>query len=134
MEMISAGQQNGQVIQLGFFESVAGLLSVGGAFLIGLLPIGASLFAAYRKHSEIPRIRTTVLTLILYFYLYVTFTNITGIPTLGEWLRLWRLEEGIFHLNLNLTPFADGIGAGFILNIILFVPLDFLCPMIWRRI
>lgn len=37
MEMISAGQQNGQVIQLGFFESVAGLLSVGGAFLIGLL-------------------------------------------------------------------------------------------------
>lgn len=134
MEMISAGQQNGQVIQLGFFESVAGLLSVGGAFLIGLLPIGASLFAAYRKHREIPRIRTTVLTLILYFYLYVTFTNITGIPTLSEWLRLWRLGEGLFHPNLNLTPFADGIGAGFILNIILFVPLGFLCPMIWRRI
>lgn len=37
MEMISAGQQNGQVIQLGFFESVAGLLFVRQGFLCPMI-------------------------------------------------------------------------------------------------
>lgn len=37
MEMISAGQQKGQVIQLGFFESVAGLLFVPLGFLCPMI-------------------------------------------------------------------------------------------------
>ncbi|MRT18404.1 VanZ family protein, partial [Vitellibacter sp. q18] len=32
--------------------------------------------------------------------------------------------------NINLIPFSDGFSLSFILNILLFVPLGFLCPLI----
>lgn len=57
-------------------------------------------------------------------------TKIVGIPTLREYIRLSNLGEAFFNPDINLIPFSDGFSLGFILNIILFIPLGFLCPII----
>lgn len=44
-------------------------------------------------------------------------------------LSLW---ESLFSPNLNLVPFVDGISMGYILNVICFMPLGFLVPLISR--
>ena len=56
--------------------------------------------------------------------------NIVGIPTLDEYKRLLQLGETFFNPNVNLIPFSDGFSLSFILNIFLFIPFGFLCPLI----
>lgn len=66
----------------------------------------------------------------MYYYLCLLFTNIVGIPSIGEYVRLSQLGEAFFNPNINLIPLSDGFSLSFILNIILFIPLGFLCPII----
>lgn len=40
--------------------------------------------------------------------------------------------EPIFDSNLNLLPFVDGISMGYVLNVICFMPLGFLSPLVSR--
>lgn len=77
-----------------------------------------------------PKIRTLFLSLVFYYYLYIMLTKIVGIPTLREYIRLSNLGEAFFNPDINLIPFSDGFSLGFILNIVLFIPLGFLCPII----
>lgn len=124
--------QSETVIQLSVFESIMGLLSIDAMFLPGILVIGAALAILFRKDRNIPKVKTSVFSLLLYYYLYLSFTHIVGIPTLRELLRLSGLGEPLFNPNLNLTPFAYGLSLSFILNIFLFIPLGFLCPVLSR--
>lgn len=72
------------------------------------------------------------MSLLIYYYLCVLFTHIVGIPTLSELIRVSQLGEAFFNPNLNLIPLSDGFSLSFILNIFLFIPLGFLCPIISR--
>ncbi len=132
MEIIAGTVQHGEMIQLGLFESVLGLLSVKPVFLAGLIIIGVLLAGVYRKRPDIFGLRLSVLVFVMYYYLYLMFTNVVGIPTWNEWERMRELGEKILNPRLNLIPFVDGVSAGYILNVILFIPLGVLCPMISR--
>lgn len=88
------------------------------------------LIIIFKKNKTISKIRISILFLVFYYYLCVMLTNIVGIPTLSEYIRLSRLGEAFFNPNINLIPFSDGFSLSFILNIFLFVPLGFLCPLI----
>lgn len=66
---------------------------------------------------------------VFLFYLYLVI-DVTGIGTLGDILsypELIRSEE------INLIPFQSGVGMLNILNIIMFTPLGFLLPLIWKQ-
>lgn len=102
------------------------------AFLAGTVVIGVVLAVGFRRDSSIPRVKTAVLSLMLYFYLYVMLTGIVGIPTLSEYIWLRQQGEPVFNPNLNLIPLADGISLSFVLNIFLFVPFGLLCPLVSR--
>lgn len=64
---------------------------------------------------------------LLYIYLVLSVAGIGSIWDLGRYDTLIRLEE------INLLPFqSEGILTYF-LNIIMFMPLGFLLPFIWKK-
>lgn len=54
-------------IQLGLFEAILDLLLVNPIFLLGIVLIGIALFVIVRKNSSIPRVKTSILVLMLYY-------------------------------------------------------------------
>ena len=120
-------------VQLGLFDAIKDLLFVDPVFFLGILVIGVILILIFRRSRTIPKIRTSLLLLVFYYYLCVMLTKIVGIPTFKEYIRLSGLGEAFFHPNINLIPFHDGFSLGFLLNILLFVPLGFLCPLISKH-
>ena len=132
MNSVSSNQSD-TAIQLGLFDAVKDLLLVNPVFLLGIIVICVMLIIIFKKNRTIPKTRTLIVLLVFYYYLFVMLTKIVGIPTLSEYIRLSGLGEAFFNPNINLIPFRDGFGLGFILNIFLFMPLGFLCPMISKR-
>lgn len=64
---------------------------------------------------------------LLYIYLTFSVAGIGSIWDIGHYDTIIRLEE------INLLPFqSEGIMT-YVLNIIMFLPLGFLIPLIWKR-
>lgn len=128
MNSVSTTQSNSSV-QLGLFDAIKDLLFVNPVSLLGIIVICVMLIIIFKKNRTISKARISILSLVFYYYLCVMLTKIVGIPTLKEYIRLSRLGESFFNPNINLIPFSDGFSLGFILNIFLFIPLGFLCPL-----
>lgn len=128
-----SNNQSGVGIQLGLFDAIKDLLFVDPIFLIGIIVICVILIIIFKKNRTLPKIRISILLLVFYYYLCVMLTRIVGIPTLHEYIRLSGLGKVFFNPNINLIPFSDGVSLSFILNIFLFVPLGFLCPLISKN-
>ena len=120
-------------MQLGLLDAIGDLLAVHPTFWLGILVLGGVLLAITAKNRVRLRAKTAILLGVLYYYLYVILTNIVGIPNISEFMRLARLGEPFFNPNLNLLPLHGGLRLDFVLNIFLFIPLGFLCPLISKR-
>lgn len=131
--MNSASNTQSVGSQLGLFDAIKDLLLVHPVFLLGLIIICILLVTFFRKNRTLPKIKISIASLTLYYYLCVMLTNIVGLPCLSEFIRLSRLGESFFDPNINLIPFGDGFSLSFLLNIMLFVPLGFLCPLISKH-
>lgn len=125
-----SSNESGVEIELGLVDTIKGLLLVHPIFLLGIAIILITMIIIFKKDRTTSKIKTSILSLILYYYLCLVLGNIVGIPTLNEFRRLTRLGESFFNPNINLIPFSDGFSLSFILNIFLFIPLGFLCPFI----
>ena len=126
-----ANNQSSVEIQIGLFEAIKDLLLIEPIFLLGIVLIGIFLvYDIQRKNGDIPKVKTAILSLAMYYYLCVMLSHIVGIPTFSEYRRISQLGETFFNPNINLIPFSDGFSLSFILNIFLFVPLGFVCPLI----
>lgn len=133
MDVVSSSQSSTE-IQIGLFESIIDLLLIEPFLLLGIVLIGILLIVIFRKGSSIPKVKTSILSLAFYYYLCIMLTHIVGIPTLSEFIRLSRLGEAFFNPNINVIPLSAGMGLGFILNIFLFIPLGFLCPLMSKTL
>lgn len=129
METVT-NNRSGVEIQLSLFEAIKDLLLINPIFLLGIILIGIFLVVIFKKNSDIPKVKTSILSLAMYYYLCLTLSHIVGIPTFSEYIRLSQLGETFFNPNINLIPFSDGFSLSFILNIFLFIPFGFLCPLI----
>ena len=118
------------VIQMTIFESIIGLLTPRPIFFAGFGVLGLALFFLFRKHPELPKLRIIFGSVLLYYYLCIVFRNIVGIPSLREFSRLLYWGESLFNPIITLTPFVNEHPLEFILNVFLFIPLGFLCPLI----
>lgn len=125
-----SSNQSGVAIQLGLFDAIKDLLFVSPVFLLGIILICVMLIIISKKNRTISKTKIFISLVVFYYYLCVMLTKVVGIPTLSEYIRLSRLGEAFFNPNINLIPFSDGFSLSFILNIFLFVPLGFLCPLI----
>lgn len=120
----------GVEIQQGLLDSLMGLLMITPSFLFGLALFCIMLFLFYQQSRNLPKLKTTVISLLLYYYLWLVFANVTGTAGLSEICRVYLLGESFFNPGINLIPFADGFSLSFLLNILLFLPLGLLCPII----
>ncbi|MCB7304642.1 VanZ family protein [Bariatricus massiliensis] len=112
------------------------LYSLGGActdFLKSLLlfvPLEIIFICYARKRRY--HISARHITGVCFFQLLLLFIFIlTGVPSLRQ-----LLEDGLYFWpdSLNLIPFTY-IGEDvvpYILNIVLFIPFGFLCPLLWK--
>ncbi|MGM0330380.1 VanZ family protein [Enterococcus sp. AZ084] len=116
--------------QIGFWESIVDILTLKPVFLIGLLIVASFLFWVSRKDKESFKLVNILSALLLFYYMSITFFNVFGVPSLRELNRISGFGENIFNPNINLVPFIDGINTGYILNVICFIPIGFLCPLI----
>lgn len=119
--------------QIGYWESIVDILTLKPVFLIGLLILASFLFWLTRKNKDSYKLINILSALLLFYYMSFTFFNVFGVPTLRELNRISGFGESIFNPNINLIPFIDGINAGYILNILCFIPIGFLCPLISNK-
>lgn len=131
MDIVSSNKTTVEV-QSGLFESFINLLLIKPIFLLGVILISILLVIIFKKYNNTPRFKTSFFSFVLYYYLCILFTNVVGIPTFREYIRLSGFGESFFNPNINLIPFSDGFTLSFILNIFLFIPLGFLCPVLSR--
>lgn len=80
----------------------------------------------WKKVQKEYRTRHLVWTYIFMFYLYLAVYDAAGIGTIWDLLARGRLDETI-----NIIPFNSEGYMTYILNIIMFMPLGFLLPLIW---
>ena len=116
-------------VQLGFFDAIRDLVGLDLRFILaGIVLIGASLYWLHKR--KMLTIKIGIILVLFYYYLTILLSHIVGIPTIKEFIRLSALGESFFQPNINLIPFVNGLNMEFILNILLFIPLGFFCPMI----
>jgi len=112
------------------FESIISLLILRPIAFAGFGILGIALFYLFRKHPELPKLRIIFGSALLYYYLCIVFRNIVGLPSLREFSRLLYWGESLFNPIITLTPFVNEHPLEFALNILLFIPLGFLLPLI----
>ena len=86
-------------------------------------------YFSLRKKQEKITVSSMVWRFIFLFYLYLVI-DVTGVGTLED---LLSYPELIRPDEINLVPFQSGVGLLNILNIIMFTPLGFLLPLIWKQ-
>lgn len=118
--------------QLGLWESIVSILTLKPIYGLGVFAVFTFLLWLTRKNKLSSRIRIVIASLLLFYYMSVTFLNVFGIPTLSELYRINGFKEQVFNPNINLIPFREVINLGFLFNIVCFIPIGFLCPIISR--
>ena len=68
-----------------------------------------------------------VFIFLYYVYLVLETTGIGTIWEIGLYTGMKLQEE------INLIPFRDGISLSMILNVVMFMPLGFLLPLLWKE-
>ena len=74
------------------------------------------------------RCRHVIWSYIYMLYCYLAVQRVAGIGTIWDLISYGKLDATI-----NLLPFSSEGFATYILNVIMFMPLGFLLPLIWRR-
>lgn len=100
-------------------------------FLVTALNIILNKKSKYAKHQI--SLGHYMLGYCFLFYLMVTLVEIVGFPCMLEWKIALKTNQSVFNPHINLIPFKDGLEISGMLNIVLFMPLGFLLPMLWRK-
>ena len=72
--------------------------------------------------------RHFIWTYIFMFYCYLAVQDAAGIGTIWDLIEYGKIEGSV-----NLIPFQSEGVMTYILNIIMFMPLGFLLPLIWKE-
>ncbi|WP_242550855.1 VanZ family protein [Enterococcus hulanensis] len=86
-------------------------------------------FFTLRRKNENIFLSSMIWRWVFLFYLYLVI-DVTGIGTLED---IFSYPELIRSGEINLIPFQSDVGMLNILNIIMFTPLGFLLPLIWKQ-
>lgn len=70
---------------------------------------------------------------LLMFYLLIMLKEVIGFPSISNWQRVLNVQGDIFDPNISLIPFVNGILHSDYLNVVMFIPLGFFLPLMWRK-
>lgn len=74
------------------------------------------------------KVRHIIWVYIYMFYGYLAVQEVAGIGSIWDLITYGKLDNSI-----NLIPFSSEGAMTYILNIIMFMPLGFLLPLIWEN-
>ena len=99
------------------------------SFICFILPGSVWLFLNRQKIAHKRYRQRHIIWIYIYMlYCYLAVKKVAGIGTIWDLISHGKLDSTI-----NLIPFSSEGFATYILNIIMFMPLGFLLPLIWRR-
>lgn len=113
-------------------EQVLELILLGYGVASALLPFAVFLVLysrGYSKNGVSLAKKEIFLRVIFALYICAVFV-VTGIGTIYE---IFRYKLAVADWELNLVPFHSGITIGMILNVIMFVPLGFMVPAVFKQ-
>ena len=125
-------ENQGTMIQMSLWGSILSLFCLSPVFIAGLVLTCIILYVILRRKAGTVKVHTLVFSALFYYYLCIVFYNVVGIPSMRQLLATASYGEPLFAPNLNLIPFVDGISMGYVLNVICFMPLGFLGPLVSR--
>jgi glycopeptide antibiotics resistance protein len=70
---------------------------------------------------------------LLMFYLLIMLKEVIGFPSISNWQRVLNVHGNIFDPNISLIPFVNGVLHSDYLNVVMFIPLGFFLPLMWRK-
>ncbi|MDT2747335.1 VanZ family protein [Vagococcus fluvialis] len=70
---------------------------------------------------------------LLMFYLLIMLKEVIGFPSISNWQRVLNVQGNIFDPNISLIPFVNDILHSDYLNVVMFIPLGFFLPLMWRK-
>lgn len=82
-----------------------------------------------KKH---PRSKLYIFISVIYILYIWQIYDLTGPASLSDILYTISHKSNIIKANINLIPLTN-INISFILNIIMFIPLGFLLPILWKK-
>ena len=74
-----------------------------------------------------------IIVYLLMFYLLIMLKEVIGFPSISNWQRVLNVQGNIFDPNISLIPFVNGILHSDYLNVVMFIPLGFFLPLMWRK-
>lgn len=66
-------------------------------------------------------------------YLLIMLKEVIGFPRITYWIRALNVQGDIFDPNISLVPFGNGVLYSDYLNIIMFIPLGIILPLMWKK-
>lgn len=66
-------------------------------------------------------------------YLLIMLKEVIGFPRITYWVRVLNVQGNIFDPNISLIPFRYGVLYSDYLNIIMFIPLGIILPLMWKK-
>lgn len=109
------------------------ILALGYEFLSEFIPflIVLMLFRRNRGKYATPLPKRHYVLLIAFAFYIIGVFYVTGAGTIYDAMTA-QLED--MKERINLIPFSNKINVvGYLLNIVMFIPLGFLIPLIWKR-
>ena len=74
-----------------------------------------------------------ILGYLLMCYILIMLKEVIGFPSISNWQRVLNVQGNIFDPNISLIPFVNGILHSDYLNVVMFIPLGFFLPLMWRK-
>ncbi|MGK0551770.1 VanZ family protein [Enterococcus faecalis] len=88
----------------------------------------------YFKYKEV-KMDYKQLTICYFFtfFLLFLFVKVEGFPSLTEFYRLKKQTGHWYHGNSNLIPFTAGLSITDLFNLVAFVPIGIMLPLMWEK-
>lgn len=88
----------------------------------------------YFKYKEIPTEKKHLILCYLFtFFLLFMLIEIVGFPSFKEFYQLKQQTGSWYHGSRNFLLFNDGLAISDYLNVVLFIPIGFILPVLWGK-
>ncbi len=87
----------------------------------------------FEKVLQYKEVKHYIIGYIYIIYLVIMLKEVIGFPRITYWIRVLNVQGNIFDPNISLLPFGNGVLYSDYLNIIMFIPLGIILPLMWRK-
>lgn len=87
----------------------------------------------FEKVLQYKEVTHYILGYAFMLYLLIMLKEIIGFPSITNWIRVLNVQGNIFDPNISLIPFGNGMLRSDYLNIIMFMPLGIILPLMWKK-